>query len=197
MKFFTALLIALHVGFLVDAQDKRGYVGVNIGRSYVFNVNRSERTFGANINLVNAGYSFKNNLGITLKWMGAAHIPADNNKFGYGAIFIGPMYSVLVAENTFLDLKFATGLFWMNEKFKSVFISPDFGTITSTGEQSWSSWSLTNFAAGLTLRYHFAKSWSALALAEYNSGKTNGDSYFIRDKHLNALTLNAGVAVRF
>jgi len=174
-------------------------VGVNLGTSYLLNCRGCESAVGLSLNLLNAGYVFKSNFGVNLKWMGAGHAVSTDRQVGYGAILIGPMYSVPVGDRTYLDLKLASGLFWIVEKgapFTSV-TSPDDPLLADKGgRQSWMRLSLTNFAAGVALRHHFAKRWAFLFLTEYNSGKSSDVSFFISGKHLQAISVNMGVAFR-
>lgn len=197
MKFSICLLVTFCAFISLKGQEneKRAYIGVNLGTSLLLNSNDSKGITGLNLNLINAGYSFKNNFGITLKWMGASHSFEQDNQIGYGAILIGPMYSVPLSERTYLDLKLASGLFWITEE---AIYSTDGQSdpIIVESKQSEASISLSNFAAGLTVRHNFTKHWSFLVLAEYNSGKHAGSSFYITGKHLQALSLNAGIAVR-
>ena len=176
--------------------EKRGYIGVNLGTSYLLNINESEGRWGANVNLINAGYSFNNNIGITLKWMGAAHVISSDKEIGYGAILIGPMYSIAVNDHTYLDLKFASGLFWIVEQGKFFSSDPNDPLISGSFKQSSMRLSLSNFATGLALRHNFAKRWTLLFLTEYNSGRNSDFSLYISDKYLKALSANVGIAFR-
>lgn len=194
------LLLTLCIVSSINAQEKekRFYVGVNLGTSILLNGKDSKGATGVNINLLNAGYSFNNNVGIHLKWMGAAHTISENNQVGYGGILIGPMYSLPLGERSFLDLKIATGLFWLKEQ-AAYYVIPanpqDPFAVIIDSNQSEASISLSNFAAGLALRHNFAKHWSFLLLTEYNSGKHSGASYYIDGKQLQAISINAGIAL--
>lgn len=195
MKLITSLLLIFCVISSIKAQEKpkRFYIGINLGTSLLLNVNDAKGTVGANINIINAGYSFKNKLGVHLKWMGAAHSISKNNEIGYGAILLGPMYSVPLGDKTYLDVKLATGLFWILEKGSYSTSNQNDPTITKFNE-SEASVSLSNFAAGATFRHLFAKRWSILLITEYNSGKQSGTSYYIDGKQLQAISINAGIA---
>lgn len=198
MKISLCLLsILCSYSFLnAQEQEKRFYIGVNLGTSLLLNGNDSRGTVGANVNLINAGYSFKNKVGLHLKWMGAAHIISENNQVTYGGILLGPMYSLPIGTRTYLDLKLGTGLFWISEEAV-------YGTITNQGDpiivdakHAERSLSLSNLSAGLTLRHNFAKHWSLLLLSEYNSGKHSGIIFYVNGKRLQAMSINAGIAVR-
>lgn len=197
MKIFLCLLIISCTVLTLKGQalEKSAYVGISLGTSLLLNSNDPEGRVGVNLNLINAGYSFKNNFGVALKWMGAGHSFERDSKIGYGAILIGPMYSIPVTERTCLDLKIASGLFWITEEIKYFTTDPNDPTIVDA-KQSVASLSFGNFAAGMALRHHFAKHWSLLILADYNSGKHAGSSYYINGKYLQALNVNAGIAVR-
>jgi len=198
MRHFICLIVTLLAFFSVKGQgkEKSGYIGVNLGTSYLLNSNESEGIVGANLNLINVGYSFQNKVGITLKWMGAAHIISEDNEVGYGAILIGPMYSIPISDRTYLDLKFASGLFWIIEEIKLSSTDPNDPILSSNFKQSTRTLSLSNFAAGLTLRQNFAKRWALLFLTEYNSGKSSDFNINITGKHLQALSFNVGIAFR-
>lgn len=199
MRFSICLVVILFAFFSSKGQgkEKSGYIGVNLGTSFLLNCNDSKGSVGANLNLINAAYSFKNNFGITLKWMGAAHVISKGNEVGYGAILIGPMYSVPINDRTYLDLKLASGLFWVTEQVKDFLVPIDPNDpIFVDSKQSFRTLSLTNFAAGLALRHNFAKRWTLLILTEYNSGRNPDYSFYITGKHLQALSLNAGIAFR-
>lgn len=199
MKHFFCLAITLLGFIVVKGQVERkssGYVGINIGTSYLLNKNPSGIDVGANLNLINAGYSFSNNMGITLKWMGGAHIFSSDMEIGYGAILIGPMYSFLILDRTFLDLKFASGMFWTEEKTMYRPTDPNDPLLSVNFVQRTKTIRIANFAAGLALRHNIGNHWTLLLLAEYNAGKHSSFG-LIEGDHLKVLNFNAGVGFRF
>lgn len=183
--------LVLNIYFTAIGQDKvkAGYIGVNIGTSYLLNGTSDAGKIGANLNVLNFGYSFKRGFGIAFKWMGAAHIISDDNQIGYGAILVGPMYTFQLADNFLLDLKLQPGLFWVREEFK--FISNDPGVVNVGKSQTLS---VTGFSTGLSFRHNFAKRWSWMLITEFNSGWAPG--FFVKGDRINTVSSNLGMGFR-
>lgn len=165
---------------------KTGFIGLNIGTSYILNKQPKDVGVGANLNLINFGYEIKNGFGVTLKWMGSAHSYKtldSENEIGYGAILVGPMYSVAVSENIKLDFKIQPGLFWVSEKTEGAGFKGSFQKISISG-----------LSAGVTFRHNFTKRWCWMLLVDYNSGLTPGG--LNTEKRLNTISTNVGVGFR-
>lgn len=186
VKLIAIGLFLLFCSSFAQDVDKRGFIGLNIGTSYILNKQPKDAGVGANVNLLNFGYQIKNGFGISLKWMGGAHIYKtlnSQNEIGYGAILVGPMYSVVLSESVKLDCKIQSGIFWVEEKMTG----GDFkGAFRSIGVKSLS--------AGLTMRYNFAKRWVCMLIADYNTGSAPGG--LLSGERLHSVTLNAGIGFR-
>lgn len=196
MKFINTSLLILFLCIKIQAQvdsEKNGYIGVSIGSSYLLNGTYKDGRLGANISLVNLGYSFRNKLGITLKWMGAAHAITDDFEVGYGAVMIGPMYSLKISKNFLLDVKVQGGLFWEKEELRFVAIdNPDPNLPNASGK--FRTTSLNGFSAGLNLRHNFARRWNWMLLAEYNTSAAVG--FLTKNERINTISTNLGIGFR-
>lgn len=196
MKSILPVVLFLSVYFQSFAQEKMGWIGINVGTSIMLNKQPENPGLGANLNLINFGYEIENGFGVACKWMGSAHIYNSkmidlssgatfetSNQIDYGAILIGPMYSIRASETFIVDCRIQSGLFWVEEKFKGAGFR---GTYRTN--------SLKGLSAGVTLRHNFLKHWCLMIVADYNSGQESG--MLVLGKRLQTISLNGGVGFR-
>ena len=74
MKFIITTVLAIVIFQFALGQEKKGFIGINIGSSFILNEYPKEAGVGVNLNLINFGYEIKNGFGVAFKWMGSAHI---------------------------------------------------------------------------------------------------------------------------
>lgn len=193
----TLLLLIPYLYLNAQSSSSRGYVGISIGPSFALGDyastdgdNGGAAETGLQINLINLGYKFTDNLGIAITWLGGAN-NVDLSSFGlesddpwtYGAIAIGPLISVPVSNNVDLDLKPAIG----------------FGTLRSpsiTGVLASEDGTDTVFNFGSTLKFKFSSKAAFLLNADYLSMEPELGDLGISQK-VTTLSLSVGIGLTF
>lgn len=183
------LSVAILMTFASIAQTsevKKGYIGITLGPAFPLQdiKNQTDGGTGLNINLVNFGYTFGKNLGLTASLLGGAHLSKSVQKdafSSYGALLIGPMYTVNFSENSMVHLKMMLG------SVHSLF------EYTMTSSTSTSESLAFGYAVGIVFRYNFSKTWCLLLNTDYLSGKS---SVYVDEGNIAALNINAGIGVR-
>lgn len=139
---------------------------------------------GLNISLLNLGYTFGGNLGVTALWFGAAHKVETNGSgmeatWSYGGLMGGGLYTMPITNQLSFDLKAMAG-------FVSAKLDIDnFGNTTANG---------AGFDVGAALRYHFTNRLSLLVTGDYFTTKPNFEG---TDMRITTININAGIAYRF
>lgn len=174
-------------GKSVNTSDKRkGFIGLSVGASipvgdFADKSNGGAKT-GVQLNLVNFGYLFSDNFGISATWFGAANsIDIDGiDPWSYGGLMAGPLLSFPISEKANWDFKPMIGY--------SVTTVPDLGYGT---EQATS----FAFSLGTQLRIHVGSKVSLLLSADYFSAKPEFKDYGFEQK-IGTLSIGVGVAYR-
>jgi len=138
---------------------------------------------GLTIHLVDAGYTFGKNWGIALKWQGGAYVEELNEEVfvsNFGMIMIGPMYSVQLQDDLFLDIKVRTGRMYAGHSFEG------------NGRGSQSELFSMGLEAGATLRYNFANRWASINNLEFQNQFNN-----FKHERINRINITSGVAFLF
>ena len=183
--------------------DKPFHIGVGIGPSFLPGINDADSLGGSpgvglNLHLLDAGYAIGKRFGITLSWVGGAHVfhakfyqPSnggdpfileDKHTIKYGLVAIGPMYTFHITDRSFIDLKARVGRFYAGEKVNSTNYSMEQNT-----------WSL-GYSAGASYRLTLTSHFYVSAAADYASGKFEANRNVAR---LHVVNLNVGVGVQF
>jgi hypothetical protein len=172
---------------LYSQDTRRGWIGITAGTAIPLGDFASKDGDGAgfaktglNINLINFGYKFGKNFGITAAWYGAAHsidLDGVSGTWSYGGLMAGPLLSFPVSENVDFDLK------------------PMFGFATAkldleVYEESGAS---LTFDLGASIRYGFAEKWGLLINMDYLSANPKFDD---GNQKISALNLSLGLAYR-
>jgi hypothetical protein len=193
MKRLVLLLsmIAISTSLLAQASARRGFIGMTLGPSIPigdfaskYSDNAGGANVGLNISLLNLGYTFGGNFGVTALWFGAAHEVETNGSameatWSYGGLMGGGLYTIPIANQLSFDLKAMAG-------FVSAKLDIDnFGNTSANG---------AGFDLGAAFRYHFADRWSLLVSADYFTAKPNFEG---ADMRISTFNLNAGIAYRF
>lgn len=103
------ILISICTLYTSEAQTKKGYVGISIGSSVPTGTFKSDgmAKTGLQLSLLNFGYRFTDNIGLTLNWGGSAYeidaVLSDVTSFGYLAI--GPMFTIPAGTVVSIDIK--------------------------------------------------------------------------------------------
>lgn len=172
---------------IVNTSNKRkGFIGLSIGASmpvgdFADKSNGGAKT-GVQLNLINFGYLFSDNFGITATWFGAANaIDFDNvDPWSYGGLMTGPLLTFPISEKADWDFKPMIGY--------SVTTLPDLGYGT---EQAAS----IAFNLGTQFRIHVGNKVSLLLSADYFSTKPEFEDYDF-EQNIRTLSLGFGVAFR-
>jgi len=137
---------------------------------------------GIQINLVNVGYLFSKNVGITGVWFGAANpINIDFiDPWSYGGMMVGPLISFPITKKVDWDLRPMVGY--------SVSTLPDLGY---GSEQAIS----IAINIGTVFRINVSKRISLLLSADFFSTKPDFVEYGF-DQNINTISLGFGVAYR-
>ena len=142
---------------------------------------------GLTINFIDAGYTIWRNWGVSFKWQGGAHIYKNQHEeFSgfFGAIMIGPMYSLNLTEKMSLDFKARVGRMYLGSEYEFSMM----GTVV----QSASDYLNAGIEAASSFRYHFAPKWSWVSNLEFQSHL--GDSSLAKVSRVN---LTTGIGFRF
>jgi hypothetical protein len=186
---FSLIIFALFVALESHSQtneDIRGYIGITLGPAFPLEgiKNQTDGGTGLNINLINFGYTFGKNLGLTASLLGGAHLSksVQADAFStYGALLIGPLYSFKLTKNSMIHLRMMLGS--VHSLFEYKLISS-----RSTAE------SLSiGYSVGVVYRYNFSKNWCLLLNSDYLSAKS---SVYADEGKIAALNVNAGIGFR-
>lgn len=169
-----------------NTSKKKGFIGLSLGASipvgdFVDKSNGVAET-GVQFNLVNFGYLFSDNIGISASWFGAANpLGVDGyDSWSYGGMMVGPLFSMPLSERVDWDLRPMIGY--------ALTTLPDVGR----GEEEASSLALS---FGTNLRIHVGGRVSLMLNADYFSTKAEFKDNNIEQK-IGTISLGFGVAFR-
>lgn len=102
-----------------ESGRKRGFIGLELGANIPVgkfgDISDGAAKTGFQINLINFGYLFSDNIGITATWFGASN-PIENagNEYlwSHGGLLAGPLFTFPVSEKIEWDVKPMLGLSW-------------------------------------------------------------------------------------
>ncbi|PKO95727.1 MAG: hypothetical protein CVU12_08680 [Bacteroidetes bacterium HGW-Bacteroidetes-7] len=183
-------LIMLSANLFAQSSDRKGFIGITIGPSIPIgdfadnslnNDNAGYAKTGLNINLINFGYKFGQNFGITGLWFGAAHsvdFSAVDAMWSYGGLMGGPMLSFPINEKLIFDLKGMIG-----------FVSAKLD-MYALGETSGIG---VGFDFGASFRYNFSEKWCLLINGDYLASTSKFDE---GDQKISTINLSLGIAFR-
>lgn len=100
-------------------ESKKGFIGLDVGANLPIgkfaDENDGAAKTGFQINLINFGYLFSNNIGITATWFGASNPIESLDKdylWSHGGLLVGPLFSFPVSDYIEWDIKPMIGLSW-------------------------------------------------------------------------------------
>ncbi|MGM0636644.1 MAG: hypothetical protein ACQESK_11315 [Bacteroidota bacterium] len=170
-------------------EKKNGYIGLTIGASIPVGEFASDQgglaNTGLQINLINFGYLFTENIGIAAAWFGAANPVSSVNgmeidPWSYGGLMLGPLFSAPFQENITVDFRPMLG--YANTTV------PDIGY----GEERASSLA---FSVGTVLRFDVSDNFLIMLTADYLSTTPTFDRYSV-EQPINTFTLGVGAAFK-
>ena len=157
------------------AQDSKGYIGVSFGYAMPTGDLADVAEGGIDLGLINTGYRFNENWGLTLNWGGTAHEFSDfeDATIAYGYLGIGPMLSI-----GGLDIK-------PQYAFVGAVLNDSLGDETTVDGES-------GFILGTTYNFSLGEHWGLAANADYLSMSFEG-----ADESVNIFKLSLGIQYKF
>lgn len=201
MKHLFLFCLSIILVSSVNAQELRtkdGFISISLGAALPYgdfaddDLNNNDAGLaesGVSVNLVNFGYLFSKNIGITAMLQGAA-FPLDNGNAGndpiwsYGTFLVGPLFTIRNQESkTEFDFRFMFGSM-------SGQLDPDNGGEAVEGEGG-------ALAIGSGLRYNISDLIAFTANLDIISGKpefeVNGNTF---DQTMSSANITFGIAFR-
>ena len=195
------IVLALLSSLNIKAQEseKKGYIGLSLGPAFPlqarqdsYNIIISGNQFkynpntpvGLNLTLIDFGYRIGENWGIAFSWFGTGHYrvhQSGNDKIettsSKGGLLIGPMYSIPLKDDMFLDFKLEAG--------RMVFISEESynGDLRSYSNSSGN----LGFEIGSTLRKNISRNWAVMG---------NLNLHYVPGFRNKMMNLTAGIGYR-
>ncbi len=169
-----------------DSEKRKGFIGLSIGASipvgdFADKLDGLAET-GLHLNLINFGYLFSENFGVSATWFGAAN-PIDAygiDPWSYGGIMVGPLLSFPLSEKVDWDFRPMIGY--------SVTTLPDVGW----GIEQGSSFALN---IGTIFRINVGEKTALLLSADYFSTKPEFKDYGF-GQSIGTISFGFGVAYR-
>lgn len=168
------LLLALHTTLKAQNDRNNGFIGVGLGPSLLIGNSNLKAGTGLNLNLLHVGYVWGKGFGVTGTWVGGAHmfdseatvhdqgnshkVPAQV-EISYGALMLGPMYTLHITNNSSMDFKARIGSLYTREK--------------ATSEVSAYTSEKTTLSASLGVGYRkkIANRWCLMLSSDYFAGR--------------------------
>lgn len=169
-----------------DSERRKGYIGLTIAASIPVGDFASELSGNANtgvhLNLVNFGYLFSENFGISATWFGGAN-PLDISgidPWSYGGLMVGPLLSFPIAEKVEWDFRPMIGY--------SVTTTPRIGLV----EEDASAFA---FNIGTVFRINVGEKVSLLLSADYFSTNPEFEGFGVSQR-VSTIAFGFGIAYR-
>lgn len=163
--------------------QKKGFIGLELGANIPLgkfaDENDGAAKTGFQINIINFGYLFSDNVGITATWFGASNpLEGAGSDFlwSHGGLLIGPLFSIPVSEKVAWDIKPMIGISW--------------ATITNTGLEGASSFA---FNLGTGFRFTVSRLIALTLGMDYTTAKFK---YDIGEQSMSTLAIKGGFAFR-
>jgi len=169
-----------------NSERRKGFIGLSLGSSIPIGDFADKENGlakpGVHLNLINFGYLFSENFGVSATWFGAAN-PLDiegYDPWSYGGLMVGPLLSLPASEKVEWDFRPMIGY--------SVTTLPDIGW----GIENASSFA---FNFGTVLRTNVGEKVSLLLSADYFSTKPEFIDYGF-EQSIATISLGFGIAYR-
>ncbi len=172
-----------------NSERRKGFIGLSVGASIPVRDFKSDglAKTGLQLNLINFGYLFSKNVGISATWFGAANpLDADAwsyeeyDPWSYGGIMVGPLLSFPLSKKVEWDFRPMIGY--------SAATLPDLGDGAETA-------SSLAFNFGTIFKVNVGNKVSLLFSADYFSTKPEFEDYDF-EQSIETISLGLGVAYR-
>ncbi len=189
---FTLLLISSSSN-AQEARTKDGFISITLGAAFPTgdfadnDLGNNDSGFaenGAAVNLINFGYLFSKNIGITAMLSGSAY-PLDANFgndpiWGFGTFMVGPLFSFGTEDNKAeFDFKFMLGS-------SSATLDPDDGSEELEGSGG-------AFSIGSGVRYNLSELIALTSNLDIISAKPEFDNF---EQSISTVNLTFGITFR-
>ena len=186
-KFTKEQLNVESSGLRNNSEKRKGFIGLSLGASIPVGVyGEWFANTGLQINLINYGYLFSENFGISAMWFGAAHpsISVGFEPWSYGGIMAGPLLSFPLSD--ILEWDFRPMIGYAVTTFP---VNPNI-VISANNQASSFAWNL-----GTNLRVNVGKKVSLLFSVDYFSTKPEFKDFIFKPT-IGTISLGSGVAYR-
>jgi hypothetical protein len=157
-------------------RERRGYLGPVVGVALPSGDDMTNFKPGLSLQLLQFGYLFSKNVGITVSWGNASNKNESGSfKVGTGGFMIGPMFSI-PSGKIVIDFR------------------PQVGYQYSAPSAPLSGAWAFSYSLGANLRYHLMPKMALLLGIDYFS--TRPDFGFSDNPHINTIRIGGGVALR-
>lgn len=166
-----------------SSDRKKGFIGLELGANIPVgkfaDENDGAAKTGFQINLINFGYLFSDNIGITATWFGASNpIEGADNEYlwSHGGLLVGPLFSFPISEKVEWDVKPMIGLSWASITNKDLELASSFA-----------------FNLGSGFRFNVSRLIALTLGVDYTTAKFNWD---IGEQSMGTLAIKGGFAFR-
>ncbi len=159
LLFVATMLVACNL-FAQEIERRNGYIGICAGPAFpVGDIDNSQISGGAQLNLVNFGYLFSDHVGIAATWFGTSFVAKYDSDYsiGTGGMLAGPLFSTATKDyKGEFDFKPMIGFARGNERYmnETYTTSAAFACALS-GTARWNCGRKISVSAGLD--YYFVK----------------------------------------
>ncbi len=171
-----------------SSEKRRGFIGLSLGANIPIGLYGSTSgnaagyaKTGLQINLINFGYLFSKNVGITATWFGAANLLDDGlevNIWSYGGLMVGPLFSVPVSENVDFNITPMIGYAVTTEPFFSESAAASIA-----------------FNFGATFLFNLSEKFALTLGADYFSTKSTFEQLGF-EQSIRSISINGGFAFK-
>lgn len=161
----------------------KGFIGLELGANIPTGIfadeNDGATKTGFQINLINFGYLFSDNIGITVTWFGALNPieGADNEyRWSHRGSLVGPLFSFPISEKVEWDVKPMIGFSWAS------ITNTDLGLAASF-----------TFNLGSGFRFNVSRLIALTLVVDYTTAEFNWD---IGKQSMGTLAIKGGFAFR-
>jgi hypothetical protein len=173
-------------------QGGGGFIGLSLCASLPVGDFADVAETGVQLNLVNFGYLFSDNIGVSATWFGAANSLSDKriDPWSYGGLMVGPMLSFPISQEVDWVLRPMIGL--SVATLPNVLIWDETGSAIGSGPDNAFSFA---FIVGTVFKVNVSRNVSILLSADYFSVNPEFMEANI-ERQISTVSLGCGIAYR-